>query len=642
MKVGQVLLTEDGTRTLGMALRCCLRVRSNQRLLLCLLLAAFFSIASLYSVLNPVFEAPDELWHFLHVKYVADHRALIVQSSDPLQNPARQEGSQPPLYYLVGAAFTGWIDTGPPSGVAILNRYAEPGRPMAKTNQNLVIHTASEAFPYRGVSLAVHLLRLISIIMATATILAVFLTAATVLPAPIALGTAAAAAYIPQFVFVAASVNNDNLMNLLSALLVLQLVSLLAAAVREPGIGNQSGIGQVIIHQPPPLRLLLLGITLGLVLLSKLHALGLVPLTLLVLGALAIRYTSWRFAVKSTVVVLGTAAAVSGWWYLRNWSLYGDPLGLRAFLWSQLVDDLNFDLAEVLIRIGWAKSSFWALFGWSNVPVEPYIYWFFDALAFASILGLLLWWRRRWPPLARADLLVACIPVGWSALLVLAFLPWMAVTQAGTGRLLFASLTGISMVLVFGLVQLVPARIVSPLLIVIAMAMFAVSSSLPFLTIAPTYARASTLLGPEAAALIPRRVNINYDNQLVLLGYKSSSEVLRPGRRTEFTVFWRSLGKKDETEYGVAIAVLAGGRELVGKTDDLLVVTGQPLREMNEKGAILRRTYAVDVDMDASPSLAQLNVSVYHQGSMKRLPAYDELMRPLGEVPIMGDIAISE
>jgi hypothetical protein len=70
-----------------------------------LLAVAFFLLAGAYSVSTPLFEAPDELWHYPFVWHLARTGQL------PVQDPAapqlwQQEGSQPPLYYALAALLT--------------------------------------------------------------------------------------------------------------------------------------------------------------------------------------------------------------------------------------------------------------------------------------------------------------------------------------------------------------------------------------------------------------------------------------------------------------------------------------------------------------------------------------------------------
>ncbi|NDJ76651.1 MAG: hypothetical protein GYB65_10365, partial [Chloroflexi bacterium] len=82
-----------------------------QRVLLSLILAGYLILALVYSLVTPLFEASDELWHYPLVEHLANN-GLKLPTQDPA-NPGlwRQEGSQPPLYYFLGAALTAWVDT---------------------------------------------------------------------------------------------------------------------------------------------------------------------------------------------------------------------------------------------------------------------------------------------------------------------------------------------------------------------------------------------------------------------------------------------------------------------------------------------------------------------------------------------------
>ena len=79
---------------------------------LALILILFTGLGITFAIVTPVFEASDELWHYPMVRHLADGNSLPVQVFDPAQaGPWKQEASQPPLYYYLGAALTFWIDT---------------------------------------------------------------------------------------------------------------------------------------------------------------------------------------------------------------------------------------------------------------------------------------------------------------------------------------------------------------------------------------------------------------------------------------------------------------------------------------------------------------------------------------------------
>jgi len=173
----------------------------NHHRFIIVIIILFLALSTTYSVVTPIFEASDELWHYPMVKYIADHWSLPVQ--DP-QNvgPWRQEGSQPPLYYIIGALATAWIDTSDMAEVRWLNPHVDNGLITEDGNTNLVIHSSREAFPWRGTVLAVHLVRLLSVLMGAGTVLFTYLTARELLPdrEDVALGAAVITAFNPSHV----------------------------------------------------------------------------------------------------------------------------------------------------------------------------------------------------------------------------------------------------------------------------------------------------------------------------------------------------------------------------------------------------------------------------------------------------------
>ena len=97
------------------------------------LLAAFVSVAGLYSVVNPLFEAPDEIWHYEYVRWLAEGHGLP-RPADVGTAPWRQEGSQPPLYYLLAAVLTLPFSTENAATAIRYNPHAAVGQPAAVDN----------------------------------------------------------------------------------------------------------------------------------------------------------------------------------------------------------------------------------------------------------------------------------------------------------------------------------------------------------------------------------------------------------------------------------------------------------------------------------------------------------------------------
>ncbi len=250
---------------------------------LAIVLILFAILGTLYSVVTPIFEASDELWHYPMVEVIARTGQLPVQPTEPgtSSGPWRQEGSQPPLYYALGAALTFWIDTSDLDVVRQPNPHARAGEiTPERDNVNLVIHNpAAERFPWSGTVLAVHIVRLLSVALGA---WAVYLTWALVrelFPAQpwLALTAAAVHGFTPMYLFISSSVNNDNLIVPLSTLALLLMVRRVKQAGQMP---RASASAYAYTG---------LGIVIGLGLLTKASGIALVAMALA-----ALAWETWR------------------------------------------------------------------------------------------------------------------------------------------------------------------------------------------------------------------------------------------------------------------------------------------------------------------------------------------------------------
>ncbi|MDO8670216.1 MAG: glycosyltransferase family 39 protein, partial [Dehalococcoidia bacterium] len=345
----------------------------RQHLGIILVLVTYLVLGTYYSVATPILEASDEIHHYPFVKLLTDGKGLPIQKPLPEDNLARQEGSQPPLYYALAAAATFWVDTGDFNSLVWVNPHAQVGTPLAHGNKNMTIHGPQEDFPFRGPALAIHVIRWLTLLMGVATIICTYRIARLIVPSRLAIALAAAAlvAFNPEFNFIAASVNNDNLMTLLASVIVFMLVYYV-----KTGITYR--------------RSLLLGVALGLALLSKLTALGLIPLIFACLVLICLRQRSLTIFLRHAIVVSLTAALIAGWWYVRNWRLYGDPTGLSMMLRIVGVRVPTPGILDLLSEFQGFRISFWGLFGGVNIIADERIYQLLDGVTILAVLGLVL------------------------------------------------------------------------------------------------------------------------------------------------------------------------------------------------------------------------------------------------------------
>src|SRR5690606_21165067 len=154
---------------------------NRQRVILGMILAAYLIITLAYGAINPLFEAPDEHWHFFTAAHIADNGRLP-QVTDPPDEWLGQEAAQPPLYYLLGAALIAPFDTEGAEDAVWLNPFAWIGDASALANINRVVHTAGESWPWAGHVAATHVLRVFSSLLGLGTLLCIYGAARLVWP----------------------------------------------------------------------------------------------------------------------------------------------------------------------------------------------------------------------------------------------------------------------------------------------------------------------------------------------------------------------------------------------------------------------------------------------------------------------------
>jgi hypothetical protein len=601
------------------------------------IIVAFIALSATYSVVTPIFEASDELWHYPFVKHLADGNGLPVQDADADQ-PWRQEGSQPPLYYALSALATFWINTDdayeghPP--LLWYNPHVDNGVLTADGNTNLVVHSEQEAFPWHGTTLAVHLIRLFSVLMGAATVLLTYLLALEIFPGreDLALGAAAVNAFTPMFLFISGAVNNDNLVVPLCSLALLMMIK------TKPKAQSSKLKFLVIGH-------LSLGLVLGLAALTKESALGLFPLALLVVAARIWRQYCNIPLLKRFGLVIGhwalvilPALAISGWWYWRNWRLYGDPLG-----WNVFLDILGRRHPPATLRQLWGERegfamSYWGLFGGVNVPMDAWVYRLLNLLAIVAVLGIAVFLIRK---LIRDKLrpeawLKVVILLAWPIIVFVSLIRWSLQTWSSQGRLVFSAISSLSILLFLGLSQFVPRRYTEMLACLIGGLMLMVAAIAPFRYIAPAYAK-PPLLSLEEIEHIPNRLDISFGGVMKLLGYELETERVKPGDSLTITLYWQSLAEmKAEVlakDYSTFVHLLDETELIVAQRD---MYPGQglyPTSLWSTGDSIANRYVMLLPETAFAPNQAQLEVGLYDFATEERLPAY----APNGE--LLGDNA---
>lgn len=556
-------------------------------------------LAAWYNITVPVFEAPDEPFHFFYVKHLADGNPLPVQDPD---RPAlwAQEGSQPPLYYFLAAQVVRWIDTSDARLLLWRNPHANLGNPLQAGNKNVFIHLPGERWPLRGAALAVHLARALSTLLGVGTICLTFLLSRSLLPGrhTIAYGAAALVAFTPQFIFVHSAVSNDSAVIFLSTLALWLLVR--------------------ILHGQDGKADLALGIVLGLAALSKLSGLMLWPLAALVILTRVRQPRSWPRVLRDLVLIFGVAVLVSGWWYVRNWQLYGEPTGLSVMLQIVGPREPPPTLAQLGREFEGLRISFWATFGWFSILAPTWIYDVLDAVSLIALAGL-IWglWRHVGPPVPREAWLITLL-MAWLGLLLVGLVRWTSLTPGTQGRLMFPAISSIMILLALGWCQWVPRRWRPYWMggLVTGLGLFA--AICPPLVIAPAY-RPPSFIAPEEVPQAARLEPVIHGDRIQVVGATLEQDTVRAGEMLWMTVYWQAL-QPVPREYSVFVHVLSPSGRVLGEFNTWPGLGTLPT-QLLRPGQVLPDRYPVPIAVDlTAPSLGRVEVGLYDLFTHEGLP----------------------
>ncbi len=621
-----------------------------------LLLALFILLAATYSVITPPFETPDEIWHFAFIQHLVTQRSLPVSEANT-QEMWRQQGVQAPGYYLAGALLTAGIDQSDfPEIYARANPHAAIGQPGAAINRNYLIHHTDENFPWHGSILALHIARFFSVILGAVTVYAVYRTLRVLLGEGKALLGAAFVACIPQFLFISAAASNDNAVNAAAGLVIWWLVE--AAGGKSPVASVQSSvIGDVrshslfTIHYSPftifsRFSLLILGFFLGLALLAKLSSLALVGLAGLVILWLAWaargngRAHSWRLMWNAVLWTGLPALLIAGWWYLRNWQLYGDLLAWNVWEANILLRVIPADWRVIVGELGSLERSFWGLFGWLNLPYPEGIYAAFRGVEIVLAIGLVAGVLRiaysvlrrdaphsqfkiHYSPLRQAqDTAFTIIPILWLLLLIFSWLNFMRVAPAAQGRYFFPAAAALGLLFVWG-ADGFGKRIGPRLGWGIVSGLFVLSAATPFWLIGPAY-RPPPM--PQAQASETVAVFGVDSAQIELVAASAEPENLRPGDTATVRLAWLSRSPVT-TDYSIFLHLVDEAGLTIAQLD---TIPGGGLHPTSgwEVGGVLWEEYAVSIPATAyTPNRAHWEVGLYDHRTKLRLP----LLHPTGD-----------
>lgn len=376
------------------------------RRLLVLLLVSFALFGVAIAVITPAGKFPDEWSHLAYIRFVRAHHQLPPVGVTPSEMPVPQ-GFQPPLYYGLAALLP----------------------------------------PFAG---EVNILwtRCLSILLGVLAILIVWRTAYLVFPddLPAAVLSCSFVAFTPRFLYTCAGIGNLPMTALTCSLTLYWLVKL---------IRSDSHLLK---------RCVAMGICFGLAMLSRPTAVYLAPVCI---AGIAYRIWkgkefSWVGLIRQAVVFFAAAFLICGWWYVRNWILYGDPV-----LWNVVRETAGAPWMRteppsafyMLKQIAFLHASYWAYFGEAEFHAGIWEYAVYLLLMGLAAVGLfeILVGRAKNNREYGTSSFVLWLFVSACVIAIAEILIVQIRMDAPEGRYLYMAISPFSILLAAGLAKVIPS-----------------------------------------------------------------------------------------------------------------------------------------------------------------------------------------
>jgi 4-amino-4-deoxy-L-arabinose transferase-like glycosyltransferase len=372
---------------------------------LLVLLAISTVLLVMWSFIVPLFEAPDEPYHWAYARYIHDHGCL------PFYDRNLIEAVHPPLYYVLIAPFA--VNSELPSASCIF-----------MSSVNCAPRTFSDFGKYWPLRWA----RLFTVLLSVVTILFTYLAAYEASGRHVVgLLAGGLAAFLPQFTFRGTNISNDAMVATTSAIATYFIVRLI-----RRGFSWRVGC--------------MASLSVAFAFLSKVSAITFVPV---LIAALLFGTSNWQVRMKRLSLTLLALVCVAPW-LIRNQILYGDALASKAMLrvvpeGTTLISSRYFlHIFPTLL----VKSSI-GMFGWMNVSLPRWFYGFWIFLAACALAGFV-----RAIVGKTIDKRLAVVFTALSLLAVVSTVQLNLAFSQPQGRYLFPALTAWMVLMAMGLENL--------------------------------------------------------------------------------------------------------------------------------------------------------------------------------------------
>lgn len=595
-----------------------------------------------YSAINPIHEGTDELRHYRFVQYIIQNGRLPVQG----QEDCRSQSHHPPLFYMMAAAVSFGVDTGqelchnPQANPFWGYRQWEVGT----DNKNQYLHQPNEAWPWQGEALAAHLARGVNVILGTLAVVVTWLTARLMWPQNrwMPIGIVPLIAFLPQFLYMSGTLNNDVIAALAGAAVCLVCVAL--------------------IQRPGPLTLpirwgIIFGTAYSLALMSKFN---LAPFGL-PLGLVIMYKTLWgrqhwqRFLVAGTTMI-GTTAVLAGWWFVRNQLLYGEPTGFRILteLWG--VREASSSWGLLWIELPGIWSTFIGRFGFGQIPLPAPVYQISWGLTFFAAFGIGMTYFWLWlNSTETADLRTELRSIGAEILLlalvaliaIIVVFAYVLVSPAGAmGRFLFPGLPAFAILIFWGLTlwpRLLGWNWDIPLAIGSNAIMIFLATFALFAYLQPAYAQPENRADQQFPQIPQTELEdepVTFEPFANLLDATVSKQAYTPGETVVVDMVWKVNSKPFGDFYFFAHLIDTETGELIAQRDTHPVTGKYPMSLWHE-GEVFRDQITIPIPETAYPSTAEVLIGFYAPDEGYRL-AVSQAGTPLGDSYTVAAVTLLE
>jgi len=337
------------------------------------ILGLFFCTSLLWSIFTPVFEGPDEDSAYNYARYYARTWELPNITKKPVSEGAFH---WEPLYFMLAGRIAAF--TNAPASKSGDYYYMDGWQRIREENPvNLFKHKVSEfRFNWDRIAWSLHLMRLTSVFLATASVWLTYKFSQEIFPKPswIPHITMLFFAFNPQFIFFSGILNLVNMVIFTTS----AFLYLLARYIHR--------VENYWYHSAG------LGAALGVAIISKMTALMMLPVALATVG---LRQKEIKKSVMAILIFLFAFLVTGGWYLIRNQALYGEFSGAKAHVLFRFDRPTNPFLEEVGILnylISYPKTQWitlWSGFGWLTIYL-PLVFPFIMLLIYAhGIFGFI-------------------------------------------------------------------------------------------------------------------------------------------------------------------------------------------------------------------------------------------------------------